>query len=338
MRLTGKAPWTGLAEPDLIRDGSTYVLALFDGLGVAQLDHPGADVFREARAGTLEAPFPTTTSVSKATIASGLPPSRHGLTAHLAWMEDIGMVVNTLKWVTLTGEHVDYPYEDLIPGPNLWERLRVAGIEPIVVEPGAFANSPLSRVLFRGARFEGIWDEHELVEATVQLSGQPGRLVIPYVPEVDFAAHVYGLESAEFSRAMGLAVAVWEKLADRLGPEVVLLGTADHGLAAFSESQKLLIRNPKYDSLRFAGDPRGVQLWGDPDLMEELAEEASGTLVDPADLIGPGPTRQARARLGQRVLLPPDDLVILPPGFDKRLSAYHGGLSRAEVEIPLLVG
>jgi hypothetical protein len=36
-------------------------------------------------------------------------------------------------------------------------------------------------------------------------------------------------------------------------------------------------------------------------------------------------------------LVPPNGKVILPPGFDKRLRCYHGGVTRAEIEIPLLV-
>jgi hypothetical protein len=72
--------------------------------------------------------------------------------------------------------------------------------------------------------------------------------------------------------------------------------------------------------------------------MDELLRQTGGELADPTTLIGPEPTRTARSRLGERVLLPPDDIAVLPGGFDKRLRCYHGGLSRAEVEIPVLVG
>jgi hypothetical protein len=43
-------------------------------------------------------------------------------------------------------------------------------------------------------------------------------------------------------------------------------------------------------------------------------------------------------RLPDLVALAADDTLLLPPGFDRRLVGYHGGLSRAEVEIPLLIG
>ena len=340
LKLTGQSMFRGLAS-DLaasIPEADTYVLVLFDGLGITQLGDPGARTLAASMSGTLQAPFPSTTSVSLATIATGLPPSKHGQVAHLTWMPDVGKVVNSLKWVTTTGESVPYGYSSVLPSPNLWERLRAAGVEPITVQPGDFSGSPLSRVLYRGARFEGAWDEEDLVTATVQLASEPRRFIFTYVPHVDFAGHVFGLESSEFAEAIKVVVGVWEGLVAQLPPGVALIGTADHGLVEFTDDQKQLIRDPRFDELRFAGDTRGVHLWGDEGLMHDLAEMTGGSLVDGAPLIGPDPTPQALSRLGEKVLLPPDDRAFIPKGFDKRLRCYHGGLSTAEVDIPLLLG
>lgn len=337
-RLTGASKSPRLADGTLVPDAASYVFVLFDGLGTAQLGHEAAGSFRTSLSGVLEAPFPTTTSVSLATVATGLPPSQHGQVAHLQWMPDLEKVVNTLKWLTPYGDHVGYEYGSFLPRPNLWERLRGAGVEPITVQPGDFAGSPLSRVLYRGCRFEGIWDVDDMVKATVQLASEPGRLVFTYVPQVDFAGHVFGLESEEFTEAMRLAVGLWESLAGQLPPDVALIGTADHGLAEFSNDQKMLIRDHRFDDLRLAGDSRGVQMWGDLVLMDELTTLTGGELADPAALVGANPSDVALARLGEKVLIPPDHLAVIPRGFDKRLRCYHGGLSRAEVEIPLLVG
>lgn len=340
LRLTGSSPSPTLDASlvTAIPEAETYVIVLFDGLGVAQLAHPAASGLAGSNQGVLHAPFPSTTSVSLATVATGLPPSQHGVIAHLSWMEDLEKVVNTLKWVDLSGEFVPYDYAGVLPRPNLWERLRMTGIEPITVQPGPFEGSPLSRLLYRGARFEGAFDTNDLVEATVQLAGSPKRFIFTYVWQVDFAGHVHGLESEEFSDAVALANEVWEGLASRLPPGVVLIGTADHGLIEYSDSDKIISREERFRSLRYAGDTRGVQLWGDSGLMSEFADAMGGELVDPAALVGSNLSDIARSRLGDRVLLAPEGKVILPPGFDKRLRCYHGGLASAEVEVPLLVG
>ncbi|MEX2250681.1 MAG: alkaline phosphatase family protein [Acidimicrobiia bacterium] len=338
-RLTGHHAGVSL-RPHLaaeVPDARTYVMLLVDGLGIAQLDHPAAEAMTEANRGTLHAPFPSTTSVSLATVATGRPPSEHGLVSHLAWLEEVGGVVNTLKWVDLTGLPVTYDYASMLPQPNLWERLRASGVEPITVQPGSFEGSPLSRLLYRGARFEATRNSSDLVDATVQLAGTGKRLIFTYVWQVDFAAHVSGMASPEFSEAVTLASRVWDDLASRLPADVALIGTADHGLVEFSDQDKILIRDKRFDPLRFAGDPRGVLLWGDRPLIHELRDVTGGTLVDPIGLIGPNPSAVARRRMGQDLLIPPEGKVILPPGFDKRLRCYHGGVSAAEIQIPLLV-
>lgn len=339
-RLTGAAPSPLLAAgiADLIPRAETYVLVLFDGLGVAQLDHQSAKTLRASLAATIEAGFPTSTSVSLATLATGLTPSHHGVIAHLSWLPEHGKVVNTLKWVDLAGQRVAHDYAGFLPRPNLWERLRNAGLEPITVQPGDFEATPLSKVLYRGARFEGIWDYSDLIDATVQLAGQPGRLVFTYVPNVDVAGHVFGLESTQFSESIGLVAGIWDAIRNRLPPGATLLGTADHGLVGYSEEQKHLVREREFDDIRMGGDARGVYLWCEDDVAETLRAHTGGTIADPTTLVGPDPTPEALERLGHKVLLAADDTVILPRGFDKRLRAYHGGLDRREVEIPLLIG
>lgn len=338
LRLTGSSAMPGLTEPSVLDDGPTYVLVLFDGLGVALLDHPGAASLKASNSVGLDAPFPTTTSVALATVATGLAPSQHGQVAHLTWMPDLDRIVNTLKWIDLTGRPVEYDYPKLVGSPNLWERLRASGVEPITVQSGDFAGSPLTRALYRGARFESVWDVEELVDATAQLAGVNGRFVFTYLPHVDFAGHVFGLESEEFADAVKAAASVWDGLAAALPPDVVLAGTADHGLLEFKEEQKVEVRDSRYESLRFGGDARGLQLWGDRDLMQSLADEVGGELTDPRGLVGPNPGELAVSRLGDRVLLAPDHLVLLPKRFDKRLRCYHGGLTPEETKIPLLVG
>lgn len=337
-RMTGASVFPGLEDPSAIPVADTYVLVLFDGLGVAQLDNPRAGVFRSSLTGSIESPFPSMTNVSLATVASGLTPSQHGQIAHLTWYPDLGQVVNTLKWVTPAGDPVPYDYASLLPRPNLWERLRNGGIEPITVQPGDFRTSPLTRQMYRGARFEGAWDAADLAEATIALAAEPGRFIFTYVPFVDFAGHVHGQVSDEFDQAMGLAASIWATIIGSLPPGAAVLGTADHGLMEVAETDKISIRDKEFEALRFAGDPRGVHLWGDPDVMGDLAAFTGGELVDPLSPLGPSASEETKSRIGDQLLLAPPGKVIVPRGFDKRLRCYHGGLSPEELSIPLLVG
>lgn len=340
-RLTGRSASPGLASAEVLPQGSTYVLVLFDGLGDHQLAHPAAALFRAARRTALDAPFPSTTTVALATVATGVSPRQHGLIGHLVWFPDLERVVNTLKWVDLGGRPVAYPTVELLPHPNLWERLAAAGVESITIQPAEFADTPLTRALYRGCRFEGVDTVEDAVEATVVASRQPGRFVFTYFPQVDYAAHVWGQKSSEYDRALRMVVDAWMGITTRAAPHVVVCGTADHGLVDYGEDAKTVVRDPTFDDLILYGDPRAVMANGPMLLIRALVEQVGARLVageTAAMLWGDGPAHPGfEQRRPRAVLLAPAGRLILPRGFDKRLVGYHGGLEPEERRIPLLV-
>ncbi len=65
-----------------------------------------------------------------------------------------------------------------------------------------------------------------------------GTLVFTYVPQVDFAAHVFGQDSLEYGDAMATAAGIWSGIAERLPDGAVMIGTADHGVPAIPEHGK----------------------------------------------------------------------------------------------------
>jgi len=324
-----------------IPDASSYVLALFDGLGSVQLGHRAALSLAGASAGSIAAPFPTTTTVSMATIATGTHPVTHGVIGHQMWVPELESVVNVLKWTGQHGTTVEFDTTGFLPGPNLWERLQRTGIEPVTIQPGDFAGSPLTTMLYRGCRFEPVYTDAERLEATIEMARVPGRLVFVYFAEVDYAAHVGGQRSQMYDEAVGRVDTAWSVLSSRLPDDVTLIGTADHGHVDYAEDQKLLIRDPAYRPLTFFGDSRAVMVRGDRELIDRLASETGSSVVERDELVGrlgPGaPHPELEKRLPDALLDPPPDRILIPRGFDKRLVGYHGGLSPGEVDIPLLI-
>lgn len=343
LRMRGDAPAAGLERQlaGTIGTANSYALVLFDGLGDLQLKHPEAQALAAHHRGVLDCPFPSTTTVSMATVVTGSSTATHGVIGHLLWMPELGQVVNTLKWVDLSGRAVAYPTLDLLPTPNLWERLSGAGIECVTIQPSGFGSTPLTAALYRGCRFIGVETEEECVAETVRAVSRPGTLAFTYVPPIDYAAHVWGQHSTEYAEAIKSAVRVWTGISAALPPNAVAVGTADHGVVGINEEGKVLIRDDIYRPLDFWGDPRGVMVRGSQRLIDRLAVETGAELVDPGGFVpwfGPGtPHRQLRDRLPDGLLLAPSGKVLLPPGFDKRLVGYHGGLTAEEVRIPLLV-
>ena len=339
-RLTGAAaaPRLHRALAKSIPEGDTYVLCLFDGLGAEQLHHPAAAPLHHSARATIDAPFPATTTVSLSVLATGLPPSQHGLLGYQAWLPELQAVVNTIHWTTLWGDPLDVDLEGFLPAPNLAERLAAAGCETVTIQPGNFLDSNLTKVLFRGNRFEGIYSIGEWVDAVVQLAAVPNRLVVAYLPHVDVAAHVSSQQSKDYAEALAAVASAWEAMSHRLPANAVAVGTADHGHIDFPADKQFSIARDDHKGRIFYGDGRAMYVKGDG---ASLAGRIPATWVPVEDMKhwwGPEPHHPDLAsRMPDGVLIADDDILLLHRFSDTRMKANHGALTDAERLIPLLV-
>lgn len=338
LRLTGRATFSPL-RADLsaaIPGGTSYLLVVFDGLGSAQLDHPQAAPLAAARRADLDATFPSTTTTALASLSTGLPPSHHGLLGYELWMPELGLVANTIHWTEVGGDALDIDHAAILPAPNLWERLAASGVEAVTVQPAHFDGSPLSRMLYRGARFEGVETYDELVVASTELARVPKRLVVTYLADVDVTAHRHGQRSDQYAEAMARASHVWEWMSRRIAPGVVLVGTADHG------HMDLLDRRRLPEALEAAtvvfGDGRAMFT------LHDASTHAAGLNAGWVDrptlepLFGPPPLSVgAAARMPAGALLAGAGTRLLHRHSDPRMIGAHGGLEDGERRVPLLV-
>ncbi len=341
-RLTGHSPTRGL-QPDLaglIPPARNYLLLIFDGLGAGQLSHPRAEKMRASHRSNLEAPFPTTTTVGLSSISTGLTPLQHGVIGYRQWLPDLGKVVNLLRWTDLGGQVVDYHTASFLPAPNLWERLSARGARGVIVQPAEFFATPLTRMLYRGAEIRGYSAATE-VDPAFLFHRSKRTLAMVYHNAIDVAAHEQGQAAPEFGQAMAGADQLWTRLAARLPPETVMVGTADHGHRDIREDDKHKLGRGETKGMRWWGDSRSLMLSGPPERIEALAARTGAEMVRGRQLrrwLGRGqPHTHLESRLPDALLLAAAGTGIFPKGMDTKKIGHHGGLTRAEVEIPLLV-
>ncbi|MGI9666776.1 MAG: alkaline phosphatase family protein [Acidimicrobiia bacterium] len=339
-RLTGSAPNVRLAGElqSHVPSNSTYVMVLFDGLGSHQLSVPAASSLAAAQVGSLDAPFPTTTTVSLATIATGRNPIEHGIIGYMLWDPVLKTTLNTIHLKSVTGDPVHVNPSTFLPGSTVWERLNRAGIEPIVVQPDNFQTTPLTKALYRGARFEGYYSADDAVATTLDVASHPNRFVLLYVPFVDVAAHLEGQNSSAYREAVSSADLIWDRLTDRLGDDVTLVGTADHGHFDLDDNHKIRVPEELATGRHLYGDPRVLLVKGDPQPVLDLGH---ATWLDVEHLLpfwGPGATSsQTARRLPDGALFADDDWGLFPQTMNHRLIGTHGGLTDRERSIPFLV-
>lgn len=334
-RLTGSTPGIPLAD-ELIPESSSYLVVLFDGLGDQQLSGHDAPSLSASRVGAVDTVFPPTTTTALASIVTGTPPAQHGLLGYELWLPEADRPINTIHWKPVGGGDVlDIDFDAFLPSPNLWERLVAAGREPVTVQPANFVGTPLSRVLYRGCRYEPVDTYEAWLEAAVALVAEPGRLVFAYFGAIDVAAHLRGQHSEEYAGAMRLAGALWERLAARLPPGAGLIGTADHGHVDVVSTVKLSDELQELGEVY--GDGRTIFARSD---VSHLGAGLPASWVDgatAASWFGPGPPHPAFAdRAPAGVFVADDGVRLLHHNSDPRLVGTHGALTTAEIRVPVL--
>jgi hypothetical protein len=325
---------------------------LVDGLG-ADLVRAHADLAPTLAsltgpAGDLSAPCPSTTPVSLATLATGLPPGAHGILGFVTAVPGEDRALNHVQW-----------RDD--PDPDVWqarrtvfEQAQAAGVPATAVGPYAYAGSGLTRAVYRGAAYTGAVSHGDLCALVLHsLAATPRALVYGYIPELDLTGHVRGIGSAAWRAQLAFVDRVVEQLVAGLPDDAALLVTADHGMLDVPDGTRFdLDEVPELaDGVRLlAGEPRARYVHAEPGAASDVLDRWRGVLGDRAwvssrdeavasGVFGPVDDGVVE-RIGDVVALARGSWALVTPRLEpgpSRLIGYHGSLTATELAIPLLV-
>lgn len=362
--LGGSSPHAGLDNVGACLDGASRVgYLVVDGLGAQQLRRYlargggrhffGVHPFRE-----ITTVFPATTAAAVTTFLTGASPAEHGILGWHLHLSDLGLVSTVLLGLTRTGVPYAPRAFDLRAYLALPSRLASVPAPRLLVSPWRIARSRFSRAA-------GCWTG---VQPFVTLRGLGRRLAAfarrkqfdhglayAYWPAYDSACHRWGCDHPLADRALDAVDRVLGRVVSRLrGTGTVLLVLGDHGLvdAGPAEQHDLADVPGFYETLAVlpSGDARQVHCFVRPATERRFLELVRRHLDDacvclPAHetfsmgLWGPGPEHPAlRRRVGDYVLIARDGhaLASSVPGRPRETHvAHHGGLSEAEVVVPL---
>ena len=324
----------------------------------------------------LSAQFPSTTAAHVTTIHTGLPVGEHGVFEWNYYEPSLDAVITPLLFsfagtperdtLKPTGARA----RGLFPATTLYRGLNKAGVSSAIFQHREYTPSTYSDVVFAGARARGY---RTLPEALVNLGEALSRSTSPayfflYFDRLDAVCHEYGPGSPQVAAEVESLLLTMETIFLRevagRSPRTLFLLTADHGQVetdpattvyinrdpAFAGVERFLRTDARGRPLVPGGSCRDFFLYIQDGLVNEarafLAARLEGRaevrkvgeLVD-AGYFGPRVSPIFRARAG--------DLVILPYAgesvwwyekdhFEQRYYGHHGGLTRQEMEIPLL--
>jgi hypothetical protein len=326
--------------PEVVSGASSVVLLVLDGLGWTAIEDYGdrLPVLGSMTGGPATSVVPSTTGAALTSIATGLPPGRHGIVGYR--MVVGGSVLDVLQWRVPEGAPP--------PPDSVTSALSFGGRPVPVVTRAEFARSGFTQASLRGAAFVGWRTNATLTTHLIHLVESGERLVYGYYDGVDKVAHEYGLEDGFYPAELCATDGMVGALLDALPPEAAVVVTADHGQVHFSEWIELGPVAPLVAS--YSGDARFRYLHARPHQAQTLLKEATATfgevawvfsrdqLIDEGWLGPEPPPGDYRTRIGDVALAAKDQVAFVDPTHPKetRLVAGHGSLTREEMLVPLL--
>ncbi|MGN6605680.1 MAG: alkaline phosphatase family protein [Jatrophihabitans sp.] len=357
---SGLAAMGVAGERDVLGLGEArgVVVLLVDGLGWNLLRARAASApFLSGLSGrALTAGFPTTTSVSLASLGTGLPPGEHAITGYTSRLGDDPDPVNWLSWRrahAATPLLETYPPEQVQPHATALERGERAGLDVSVVSSHGFEGTGLTRAVLRGGTFRGVFTPADLVARVADAAALPRPLVYCYTGDLDLVGHVRGPNDPAWDLQLGLVDRVVELIAARLPAGVRLLVTADHGMVEVPDDARVDYDDDpglKADVELIAGEARMRHVHVRAGKAAAVADRWRDTVGDRFDVVlredavgrgwfGPTVTPTALDRIGDVLVVAASDGAIVRSRAEPRVArmrGHHGALTDDELLVPLL--
>lgn len=297
---------------------------------------------------TLTAGFPSTTSTSLSSIGTGLPPGAHGMLGYKLAVPGTGRLMNFLKWDQDVDPLVWQPHE------TIFERLGRAGVAVTHVSSPRFAESGLTRSVFRGARFSGAEPPDVRAERALSaLEAQQRSLVYLYYSDLDFVGHATGVGSQNWRDQLGYVDALVQWLAERLPGDSALFVVADHGMVDVPDERRIDADTDwelRAGVALLGGEARARHVYAHPgagrdvlaiwsERLDGVAEVRSREQAIDEGWFGPSVDARMSERIGDVVVAMREDWAVVATErevVESRLIGMHGSMTAVEQSVPLL--
>jgi hypothetical protein len=343
----------GKSNPLSLAPKQSYAVILVDGLGVANIRAAGAHAGflnqKLANSKSLFSGFPTTTATSLASLATGKQSGQHAFIGYRVFDREISRAINLLN--DLGADLPPRKYQDI---ETISEQGAALGKRMLTVGPAEYEASGFTQATMPASKYlpaKSFEDRFEIARSEL---AKPGTLIYLYIPELDQLAHRFGTNSQKWLNTIEELDSVIGRFAKLLPKSAGAILTADHGVIDVPKTFHVYLDEYEsmQDLLMIGGDPRVGFAYFDPrvdlKLKRASVEAELGSMVDLAsvqELVDAGwyqPLSASAENLApDLVLLPKADRVIYHRDFAKAKSlemvGQHGGMSKAEWEVPLLV-
>lgn len=303
--------------------------------------------------------FPSTTTAHVTSVVTGEAVSSHGL----------------FEWFTYdpTLDEVFVPFlydyneeENILPKENLFKKLKENGVNSTIISPSFINDSIYSKLMFKEGKVKGYDSVDEMFELLISsLKRDVGKnFYYLYYPNIDSAGHEYGMSSylaqGEIMKFINSLDKNFNKKIIEDIEDTLFIITADHGQMEIREKiyinqvlpgiEKYMRKDSKGNPIVPVGYYRDMFLYIKDEYITMVKSELRVKLKGKAEIYTTGelinkgifnnPSETFLSRVGDLVILPYDNYGIWwyePYKSEINLIGSHGGLTKDEMEIPLLI-
>lgn len=343
----------GQQNPLGLTTKNSYGLVLVDGLGVSNIEFAGAHAgflnqsLKSSR--SLYSGFPSTTSTSLTSLATGKSNGDHGFIGYRVFDRKRSISINLLN--DLGEELPPRQFQDL---ETISEKAKSSGLRVVTIGPAEYANSGFTEATMPQADYIPASSFEDRFKKLLRELENPKTLAYMYTPELDQVAHRFGCQSNKWLQVVEEFDSALARYSRKIPTASSIVLTADHGVIDVNASDHVYL--DEFDSvadvIMVGGDPRSAFLYF-PDgcdlkqklfvLVEQLGNVAYVTGFEELQECGWVTALSETAKKLQ------PDFVLIAKGsralYDRRFAkpkslemiGQHGGFSKQEWEVPLLV-
>lgn len=303
--------------------------------------------------------FPSTTTAHVTSVITGKDVSTHGFFEWFTYDSKINEVFTPFLF--------DYEgKEEILPKDNLFKELKENGVCSTIITPNYINNSYYSRELFKDGKVKGYDSVEEMFDILLQgIKKDKGKnFYYIYYPQIDSIGHEYGMSSYkayfEINNFIKVLDNFYNNVLDKGVNEGIFILSADHGQMEIKDRiylnelipniEEYMLEDSKGRSIVPVGYNRDMFLYIKKEFetyVYELLKEKfkdKGEIYLVKDLIDKGvfinPSETFLSRMGNIVIIPYDGYGVwwFEKGkYEISLKGSHGGLTKDEMEIPLLI-
>jgi hypothetical protein len=345
-------------SPSRLLTSKNIVLIVIDGLGYECLTSAGKSTGLYSHLqGRISSVFPSTTATAITTFLTGIAPQQHGLTGWHMYLRELGTVMAVLPFRPRLGapRAEGFNTARVFDQRPIFDQLKVRSY---VVVPSKIIDS-VYNAAYSGSACRRAYNSslQTLFRTVVRVLREHNerKYVYAYYPELDRVAHEYGPASRKTQAHLAEIDLAFTQFLDQIkGSDTTVIMTADHGFIETKERIELDNHPLLANALRLplCGESRVAYCYVYPEkraLFEHYVENhlaGQTTLLSSKELINRGyfglgpPHPRLQERIGDYTLIMKDGYVIKDwlPGEERyRHIGVHGGMSAAEMYVPLIV-